>query len=730
MSSADPTRPDIDLGALFAARSIAVVGASPRSGIAEVVARNLRVMASESVAWFVNPKYSELYDQPCYPSLADLPELPDAVLLAVNPVRAGAFTEEAAVAGVRIVIIPGGGVVEGGEPAREMQAAVRRVALEHRLTLVGPNCMGFIDYTTNVSAYIGSVNPWQRRGGVAAIAQSGSVTDAFIHAGTRIGYSRVVSCGAEVALDVCDYVAHAIDDPETHSILLFVEGFKRPERFLALADHAAEIGKAIALVKVGRSPQAQVAAIAHSGSLAGESRVTDAALRAAGVIRCTDLDELLEVGELLAGCHRTGRGTGRGRTGVVTVSTGEASLIADLAPETGVDLPSVPEATRRRINEALPTLTYIGNPIDPWGAADPEAAYRACLTAFADAGVYDVLVAVYDSPFRRLEGEERSAGEVARLLVEATADRPDLLPVFVSLTSGEISPGVAEALEPAGVPYLRGTREAFRAIALRAAWERHRVRRIAEGAARRGWPALATERTFVIDDPPTDATPAGSRKGRALPERESLDLVREAGLPVIDARPAGEPLAAIAAAVAVGLPVAVKVDAVGLSHKSDVGGVALDLADEGAVRGAFEAVTEAARKAGSDVRGVLVAPMARPGLELVVGGRRDDQFGPVVLIGLGGILAEALDDVAIRLAPVGEDDANEMLHELRGAALLAGVRGGPGVDRGALAGLIMAVGRLMDERPDIVEIDLNPVIASAAGVIAVDALVVIEEEDA
>ena len=190
---------------------------------------------------------------------------------------------------------------------------------------------------------------------MAGIAQSGSVTDAFVHSGNRVGFSRIISCGSEVVLDVCDYLAYCLDDPETSSVILFVEGFKRPERFLALADRALELGKPIMAVKVGRSDQAQAAAVAHSGSLAGEARVTDAALDAAGVIRCRDLDELLETAELVEGVRRTGRRVGRGRTGVVTVSTGEASLIADLVPRTGLDLPPIPPSGAGR---------------DPRGAAD------------------------------------------------------------------------------------------------------------------------------------------------------------------------------------------------------------------------------------------------------------------------------------------------------------------------------------------------------------------------
>ncbi len=359
--------PPIDLRPLFAPRSIAVVGASVRSGIAEAVRDNIAVMGGTARCHFVNPKYDELLGQPCYPSLEALPEVPDSVVVALNPLRAGSVTADAARLGIPSVIIPGGGVVEGGEAAAAMQAEVREIALAHGIALLGPNCMGVIDYTTSSATYIGDVNPWLPRGHVAGIAQSGSVTDAFIHSGTRIGFSRIISCGSEAVLDLCDYLAYCIDDPETHAIILFVEGFRRPERFLALADRALELGKPIAAVKVGRSDQAQVAAIAHSGSLAGEDRVTEAAFAATGVIRCADLDELLETAELLAGRDRLGRSVGRGRTGVVTVSTGEASLIADLVPVTGVSLPPVPDATRVRILERAPDDGLHRQPARPMG---------------------------------------------------------------------------------------------------------------------------------------------------------------------------------------------------------------------------------------------------------------------------------------------------------------------------------------------------------------------------
>jgi acyl-CoA synthetase (NDP forming) len=620
-------------------------------------------------------------------------------------------------------------VVEGGEAAAAMQLEVARIARAHGIALLGPNCMGVIDLVANSATYIGDVSPYMPRGGVAGIAQSGSVSDAFVHSGDRIGFSRIISCGSEVVLDVCDYLAYCLDDPETSSVILFLEGFKRPERFLALADRALELGKPIMAVKVGRSDQAQAAAVAHTGSLAGETRVTDAALDAAGVIRCRDLDELLETAELVEGIRRTGRRVGRGRAGVVTVSTGEASLIADLVPETGLVLPPITAAARAAILETLPTMGYIGNPLDPWGAAETAAAYGAAFEAMAASGAYDVLALVHDFPYRSLPSEVNTANEVATALLAATADRPGILPVYVSLTSGEPPPETKALLDSVGrgAPLLRGAVEAFRAIAEVARWEARHAGRV-EGRPWRGsWPALAADRTSYGADPAP--TLRRARPPAAMSEPESLAFIRATGIAVSEATAVGDAAAAVRVARTIGRPVALKLDAVGLAHKSDVGGVALGLRGDDAVYGAALTLLETGRRRGLAVRGLLVEAMAPPGVELILGLRRDAQFGPAVLVGLGGSLTEVLDDVVIRLAPVDAAAAGAMLDGLRGSRILGAVRGRPAVDRGALIEMLMALGRLGMERPDVLEVDLNPVIASASGAIAVDALVVLEEPD-
>jgi acetate---CoA ligase (ADP-forming) len=719
--------PPIDLRPLFAPRSIAVVGASPRNNLAQTVRDNLLRMGSATTCHFVNPRYTEAWGSPCYPSLEALPEPADLVLLAVGPGRVTPIVAEAAQLGIPAAVVVGGGVVEGGELAATMQREVAEIALRHGMAMLGPNCMGLVDFTANAAAYIGDVSPWLRRGGVAAIAQSGSVADAFIHSGNRIGFSRIVSSGADVVLDVCDHLAYSLDDPETHAVILFVEGFRRPERFLALADRALALGKPILAVKVGRSDHAREAALAHSGSLAGEDRVADAAFEAAGIIRCADLDELLEAAELVDGCRRIGRGVGRGRTGVVTVSTGEAGLIADLAPRLGLDLPPVPDPAREAIATQLPTMGFIANPLDPWGAADAPVAYRAAFEAFAASGAYDVLAAVHDFPYRSLVNEVEVAIDVAAALIAATEHRPHLLPVYVSLTSGEPTPEVKDLLDRAGgAPLLRGATAAFGAIAGAARWERFRRRRTDEGPWRAEWPELGRDRTPAGHD---EAEVPGHRVigRRVLAERESLELLATVGIPVVASRAVADALGAAVAAQSVGYPVALKLDVEGLAHKSDIGGVALDLTDEPSLLTAAERLLAAARATGLRIRGLLVQPMAPAGQEILVGMRRDPLFGPAVVVGLGGILAEALDDVAVSLAPVDDRHARSMLDRLRGGRLLESVRGRPGVDRDALARMIVAVGRLGVDRPDILEVDLNPVIAGPTGALAVDALVVLED---
>ncbi|HEY8238999.1 MAG TPA: acetate--CoA ligase family protein, partial [Candidatus Limnocylindrales bacterium] len=449
---------------------------------------------------------------------------------------------------------------------------------------------------------------------------------------------------------------------------------------------------------------------------------------------------------LVSRSRRLGRRVGQGRTAVVTVSTGEGSLIADLAPRLGLSLPPIPADARARIRAAMPTLSYVGNPIDPWGAGDATPTYRATFDALADSGAYDVVALVHDFPFGSPRSEVDLALELAAELVASAADRAAVLPVFVSLVSGDVTPEVEAQMDAAGgVPILRGLQNGFGAIAKVAWWEGRFVERARRGPVRATWPALATDVPAYGFDRPAGHEPAGSRStpvaaapavpARVIPERESLELLRAEGVRVVESiavegRVATTMLAAAtAAADRLGWPVAVKLDAPGLAHKTDVGAVELAVTDTKKLAGALRRVLNAGREYEPD--GVLIQPMARAGVELIVGARRDPQFGPLVLVGLGGIHAEVLDDVALRLAPIDATDARAMLDELRGTRLLGPIRGRRAIDRQAVVDLLVALSRAVVAHPEWREVDLNPVLAATAphGALAVDALIVTDPVD-
>jgi acyl-CoA synthetase (NDP forming) len=347
-------------------------------------------------------------------------------------------------------------------------------------------------------------------------------------------------------------------------------------------------------------------------------------------------------------------------------------------------------------------------------------------------------VLVHDFPYRSMPAELATANEVTDALLDATRERPWLLPVYVSLTSGEPPPETKALLDErgGGAPLLRGASEALRAIGALARWERRRDARAQDGPWRASWPALASDRCAYGLDPAAPTAPVTASSVppetavRALPERESLELLRAAGLAVTPVIAVPDADAAVEAARPLaGHAVVLKVDAEDLPHKSDLGLVRLGLRGDDAVRAAAEDLFRTAARYGVATRGLLVEPMTDAGVELIIGVRRDPSFGPCVMVGMGGVFTEILDDVALRLAPVGPATARLMLDELRGARMLDGARGAAPVDRDAVAELIAALSSLAVARPDIAEIDLNPVIASPDGALAVDALVAIDADE-
>lgn len=661
-----------DVRPILSPRSLAIVGASPRSGsaIENDVGFTGRV-------WGVNPGRSDVLGLPCFPTIADLPEVPETAFMLVGHERIEAAFEDALAAGVRSFIVPGLGS-EAGSAGNAVAARIAARADEAGAVMLGHNCMG-VAAPGRISSWIGTIPESARAGGVGMVAQSGSVGEAFLALGPRIGFSHVVSTGSEIQAGVADFLAAFAADDEVRVAALFLETVRQPAAFVDALERCAEAGKPVACLKVGRSAVAARAALAHTGAIVGSSATFDALLARHGVLQARDLPELIELLEVL-GTPRRPHGV---RTVVISESGGEGALFADHAEPAGLRLEPPPAATQELILAEFPRFgATVANPLDAWAIDAPELVFARCLELLAASGEYDVLVAQIDLSRFRGESEQVWNRDVVEALV-ATASRYELFAAVTTVHTSDPPAWAQELAAETGLPLLRGVGAATSAIARAATWAPTRMPTPDIG------PVI--EIGYLI-----------SGTG-ALPEYESSLLLELYGVAFPPRRRATTPADAGLAAADIGTTVVVKVD--GPAHKEREGGVVLGLATP-------EAATTAARELGGRV---LVAEQVPAGLEAFCGMTRDPDFGPVIAVGLGGSKIEELAHVAVTLAPL--DDA-------AARALLA--RAGLGEQADALVGAVLAVSRAASEHSEISEIDVNPIIVSANGAIAVDALVVIE----
>ena len=520
-------------------------------------------------------------------------------------------------------------------------------------------------------------------GHVACVAHSGSIAEACLATGPRVGFRTVISAGGELSRDLADFVAFLSGDEGTKAIGLFAETIRRPDAFAAALALAAEAGKPVVCLKVGRSRAAARAALAHSGAVVGSSRAFSALLRHHGALEVTDFHEFLETLEVL-GRQRWPRGL---RIAGVSESGGECGLLADHGEEAGIPFAPFDAALKTRLIAAFPNYTLPENPLDCWAIDEAEVVYPGSLALLRDTGGYDVLLAQVDLSRHRGEHDERWCS----LIVEALADITEgtgIFPAVTSVHSTDPPPAIAELARARDVALLRGTREGLRAIAAVARWHGRPER------------AAANVRAPVAGDP----LPAG-----ALPEHDSCALLEHYG---VGFPPRARCASADEAATAferLGGPVVVKVD--GPAHKQAAGGVAVGIASAAEARAAAE------RMGGQ----VLVARQVGAGVEVFCGMTRDPDYGPVLAVGLGGRAIEALGLAAIALAPLDDGEARALVAEAPGIAQLASPAAAA-----VLAATLVALSRLALDRPEVDEIDVNPLILGADGAIAVDALVVVK----
>jgi acetyltransferase len=699
----------MDLTPLMKPGSIAVVGVSPRMNRATRVVVNLQRFGYAGRIVPINPRYTEVHGLPCYPDLASTPEPADMVVVAIPAEQVAGVLTAAVERGVRAAVVLSSGFGEAGPAGQARQATLERLAAERGLRICGPNCYGVFNIRQGACAFSADIRD-PLPGAVAVVSQSGGFSHAIaehLMLQRRVGVSYIVSCGNQAGVSVEDYVEFLVDDPDTTAIGVYVEAFKQPAKLRAVAARALERRKPIVALKVGRSENARQATLAHTGSLAGTPEIIEAVLRQSGIVQVTSLNEMLDTLTLLPAA-RTLRRAGW-RTAVLSGLGGECGRVADVADREGVELPPLSPASLAALRAVMPDFGNPRNPLDGTGAMyESSAIFPGLVDTLLRDDAVDVL-AVNMRANVPLPGGWAPSREFARVLegaVRAGTDR--LVFCFGSHAGGDLDREVVAPLAEAGVPFLEATDTAMQA--LRHAREYHGF------LARPARPSAAPR-------PSPTATGHG-----VLTHADAMQILREFGIPLAPTSPAGDADAAVKAAEALGYPVALKVDSPDVVHKTDVGGVRVGCADAASVRQAFHDIVASVRAKAPAARidGVLVQAMVAGGTEMILGVKSDPLFGPAVVCGFGGIFVEVLRDVSIRVPPLSRDDAREMIAELRGAALLRGVRGRRPADVAALADALVGLAALAEaHRGRLRALDLNPVVVLEAGrgVVAVDWLI-------
>lgn len=694
-----------NLRKLLSPSSIAVVGASERGdAVGTRVLANLQRIGYPGPVYPVNPRYERLGDLRCYPSLASLPQPVDAAFVAVPAAAGPELVEEAGRCGIGAVVVNANGYADGGPAGEALQRRLEAAAARHDVAICGPNNIGFVNVRDRVALWSPRGLRALEPGPVAVISQSGSAALILGEDERDLGLAYMITAGNEANTTVADYLEAVVADPRVGIVLMFLETIRDPARFGRAAAEAARRGTRIVVLKLGASAEGRRLVQAHTGSLAGEDRLYDAWFRAHGVIRVRDLDEMLETATLLRGHPRR---RPAGATALVTLSGGEAALIADVAGDLGLPLPPIAPATLAAMRPAFPDHATLANPVDAWGLGFSAERFGIVLDALVADPALDLIGFAVDAPGRG-GGDVAYACVMAQACVAALARAGDKRLFFVNNTAGSgVNAEVRAILERGGIPYLSGLRPALAA-----------VRNLRLGAAA---PAAGS------NDAPVSAAAltAGS-------EPDRFARLRDHGLAMTAAAVAADADAAVAIAARLGHPVVLKGVADHLPHKSDLGLVALDLADADAVRAAWtrlHARLDAHRPAGAPAGDVVVQATAPDGIELILGIRNEPGFGSFVVVGPGGVLVELGQAASIRLGPVDRDTARAMLAETAAARLLAGVRGRGPWDSEAAVDAIVAFSALGHAcRDTVAALEINPLIVGRKGAVGVDLL--IEPRDA
>ena len=694
---------------LFRPRSVALVGASDKSAFSQIAYHNLVQFGFREHTYLVSRRGTPTHGQPTVTSCTQIGEPVDVAYLMVPQAGLLEALDDAATAGIRNACVLSSGYAEAGEAGRAAQAELARHAAGLGMVLLGPNHLGFANLTDGVP--VCSVPGLPRvPGPVALLSQSGASSSAMVDfaAMANVGLSYLVTLGNEAMITAGHVLDFLVDDPGTRAVAVFMETVRDPETFRRAARRAAAADKAIVVLKAGSSALSARTAAAHTGALVGDDRVIDAVFADLGIIRVDSIEDMLITAGAAAALGRLGR-TG---LGIVSISGGACDIVADRADDLGADLPELAPSTRDALAAIMPPYGTVQNPLDVTGAAiiDPAIFTRAIEAMSADPSI-GVIGVVNSIPW--IDTGRPYAGQMFVDAIGAGMRAASCPTAYVNQVMQPVTGYTRASMEQGGVSHvIPGLRQAV--VALRNV----------------GWWSEATRTAGAATPPAPVRVPApGLRRGK-WSEPAVRALLAEAGIPVVPARLAGSAEEAVKAAADLGGPLAVKIVSADILHKSDIGGVRLDVpADEDAVRAAYQAVTAAAPD-GARVEGVLVSPMRRGGTELLVGVVPDPQWGPVLAVAIGGVFVEVLRDSALAPLPVTRGQAGRLLDRLRGRAVLDGVRGAASADLDALTAVIARIGDLALALGDSLgSLEVNPLLVDGARIEALDAVLTWREHN-
>jgi len=697
------------LTSFFTPQGVAVIGASPNPGkISHGVWYNLTHSGFTGPVYPVNPRYPELDGRPCYQDIGQTPDPLDLVVIVLPARITPPIVKACGERGVKAIIIISGGFKEAGSTGADLEAECLALARHYGMRLVGPNCVGIMDLTSGLNTTFLTGRP--PPGGVGFVSQSGGVCSGGIAylTGKNIGLSRFVSLGNEADVTETDVIEYLADDPHTSVIAVYVEGIKNGARFMEVTRRVTR-HKPIVMLKAGRTAAGEQAVSSHTGAMAGSAEACRAAFRQCGIIEAASMSELFDLSLALA-CQPLPAG---GQVFVLTNSGGPAALAADTLSAQGLALPHLSQTTQTALRDHLCEDIQLANPIDMLGGAGPAEFEFALPKILADSHVDAVLVIVV--PHLLLE-----AADTAHHINRAAAQsRKPVLTCFVGDRNVDEARRI---LHEQNLPMYCFPETAAHILSVMSRYAAWQQKKEDDGPP----PTRAANRDAVRQ------VLARTNGSRGLGEADTRPILSAYHIPIIPGQVAHSPAEASEVAAALNSPVALKIVSPDILHKSDAGGIRLNLNTPGAVAAAYQELMTAATAAHPAARlnGVLVEAMAPAGHDVIVGMRRDPQFGPLLMFGLGGIYVELLTDVSFRVAPITRAEALAMIGETKAGKLLSGLRGQPPADLDATADCLLALGQLALDFPEIAEVEVNPLRVLEQGALALDGRIILENREA